>query len=475
MEDGCEGRKDGVGGGAAFVMSTVRAGLCWRILGDSWASLGGKPCEKWYETGRVHFVKEEEFGLIGAEGVRAMSKGSDRGEELGAGMSGGVTGSGAGGVSKAAGEGPAGGAVGGGVLRMPPASFAEDAEGALGESTGDAAGSAACDAAAMAGVVGEASAGSLVAGGLSAGSSAADGAPAPAGVSAAPAATSAADRVDRADYDQLYSTRYKIGEFAAMTGMSPSRVRFYERQGLFESHREENGYRYYTAQDAFRANAFRVLLQYGFSVEEAIRMLDEHQDNAEFRQSLADQRRELERQREQLRHRIDRVDRALGCLDLPPGGKFVLSDEQDWLYVEASKRSDFSPSVENARTIALFYDRLDVTSCVRILSRADLEGGAGIIEPSYVIAMPESEASSLEGCELSEDLPGVKRLVLGKCLRFYRRISREQSLRRESFDGMFEWIRVHGYRLRSDVLLVPSFFNLDGKGEDVEILFAPIE
>ena len=56
---------------------------------------------------------------------------------------------------------------------------------------------------------------------------------------------------------------YKIGEFAAMTGMSPSKVRFYEKSGLFcANEREENGYRVFTPQYAFRANAFRVLLKY---------------------------------------------------------------------------------------------------------------------------------------------------------------------------------------------------------------------
>lgn len=34
--------------------------------------------------------------------------------------------------------------------------------------------------------------------------------------------------------DAMYEEqRYRIGEFSAMTGMTPSRVRFYERQGLF--------------------------------------------------------------------------------------------------------------------------------------------------------------------------------------------------------------------------------------------------
>ena len=70
---------------------------------------------------------------------------------------------------------------------------------------------------------------------------------------------------------------YRIKEFAAMTGLPPSKIRFYEKHGLLATRREENGYRVFSPEDAFRANAFRVLLQYGFTVEQAVAMLDAEQ------------------------------------------------------------------------------------------------------------------------------------------------------------------------------------------------------
>ena len=57
---------------------------------------------------------------------------------------------------------------------------------------------------------------------------------------------------------------YRIREFSAMTGLSQSKIRFYEKRGFLLSHREENGYRVFTPEDAFRSNAFRMLLQHGF-------------------------------------------------------------------------------------------------------------------------------------------------------------------------------------------------------------------
>src|SRR5699024_3023552 len=70
---------------------------------------------------------------------------------------------------------------------------------------------------------------------------------------------------------------YRIKEFAAMTGLPPSKIRFYEKHGLLSARREENGYRVFSPEDAFRSNAFRVLLQYGFTVEQAVSMLDAEQ------------------------------------------------------------------------------------------------------------------------------------------------------------------------------------------------------
>ena len=81
---------------------------------------------------------------------------------------------------------------------------------------------------------------------------------------------------------------YRIKEFAAMTGLPPSKIRFYEKHGLLATRREENGYRVFSPEDAFRANAFRVLLQYGFTVEQAVAMLDAEQGTDDFKRSLED-------------------------------------------------------------------------------------------------------------------------------------------------------------------------------------------
>lgn len=279
------------------------------------------------------------------------------------------------------------------------------------------------------------------------------------------------------DYDREYSgRRYRIGEFAAMTGMSASRIRFYEKQGLFGGAKERNGYRYFTPQDAFRANAFRVLLQYGFSVDLAIEMIDSRQKSDEFRCSLVAQRQALERQAELLRYRQARIAQALDLLDLPDpenlplASRFEVVDMEDWLYVEASHGSDFSVSQENADTIAHFYEMLHVSSCIRVIPMADLLGEGPTVSPNYANGFKASEGWRVA----PEDLPHVRRLVMGKCLAARRMLTRAESLRRESYAPALEFLSQRGYRVRGDALLLPGFLNLDGEGSDVETLYVPI-
>ena len=65
---------------------------------------------------------------------------------------------------------------------------------------------------------------------------------------------------------------YRINLFSKMVGLSPSKIRFYEKYGLLKVKRDSNGYRYFTHHDAFRVmpSCFNA---YGFTVEQAVRCL----------------------------------------------------------------------------------------------------------------------------------------------------------------------------------------------------------
>lgn len=262
-----------------------------------------------------------------------------------------------------------------------------------------------------------------------------------------------------------------IKEFAAMTGLSQSQVRFYEKHGLFDSMRQENGYRTFTPEYAFRVNAFRMLLQYGFGVDQAIEMLDERQDSSEFELSLGDQKARLEREAQLLRFRLERIEQALALIKLESDARFTVLDVPDYLYVRASKGRDFHVSLENEAEIAEYYSLLSVASCARIIAMENFLDDSPAIDPSYVIAIPEVKADHLSESAKHRS----SRLIMGKCVCFQRWATREESARKSSFEDLQTYLASHGYHLRNNILLVPGFLNLDGRGKDVETLMVPID
>lgn len=61
----------------------------------------------------------------------------------------------------------------------------------------------------------------------------------------------------------------KIGELAELTGLAPSRIRFYERIGLLKTvTREANGYRSYPPEAAMVLKLITTAQQAGFSLDE---------------------------------------------------------------------------------------------------------------------------------------------------------------------------------------------------------------
>lgn len=65
----------------------------------------------------------------------------------------------------------------------------------------------------------------------------------------------------------------KIGELSKLSGLAPSRIRFYEASGLISTTRQANGYREYSPQSAQTLAIITCAQQAGFSLEEIRRLL----------------------------------------------------------------------------------------------------------------------------------------------------------------------------------------------------------
>ena len=64
-----------------------------------------------------------------------------------------------------------------------------------------------------------------------------------------------------------------IGEIAKQTGLSASRIRFYETQGLLSASRRANGYRTYDADTLVTLNIITCAQDAGFTLDEIRRLL----------------------------------------------------------------------------------------------------------------------------------------------------------------------------------------------------------
>ncbi|HDX4048278.1 TPA: MerR family transcriptional regulator [Enterobacter soli] len=96
----------------------------------------------------------------------------------------------------------------------------------------------------------------------------------------------------------------KIGELAKMTGITPSRIRFYEAEGLLpRPSRQGNGYRTYSLQAANLLKIIDNAQRTGFSLEQIRRFLPQSQkqwDHEGLIQSLNTRIAEIETMQKQL-------------------------------------------------------------------------------------------------------------------------------------------------------------------------------
>lgn len=262
----------------------------------------------------------------------------------------------------------------------------------------------------------------------------------------------------------------KIKEFSAMTGLSPSSIRFYDKHGLFECNRSENGYRVFSPEDAFRSNAFRTLFKYGFSIDEAARIINEEQGCEEFAESLRDRKAEMQREIDELQVRIHHVDRALNHIE-ERAGLCTEVDECDFYCIRASHGYDFGVASDNRSAIAEIYEHLGLSFCSRIITKEDLESNTPTLDPSYVISIKKENAHLLS----EETLNAAELVELGHCVYFRREATREESAHRTSYAPLYEYLAEHDLAIKGDALLFPLFLNLDGKGRDAEAIYVPVK
>jgi DNA-binding transcriptional MerR regulator len=109
----------------------------------------------------------------------------------------------------------------------------------------------------------------------------------------------------------------KIGELAQLSGLTASRIRFYESQGLIRQvERSANGYRRYSQQALQTLQLIQCAQQAGFSLDELKQLLPDNVTGAfKHDELMAGLHRKVEQIEEMQRHLAQSKAQLLGWID----------------------------------------------------------------------------------------------------------------------------------------------------------------
>ena len=99
--------------------------------------------------------------------------------------------------------------------------------------------------------------------------------------------------------------KYSIGEVSLRLGLSRDTLRFYEKKGIIQPEKEENGYRSYTYDDISRLLSIMYYRRLNFSLEDIERILYKsslHSSRSMIQKKITEEKQQLELHRQSLVH-----------------------------------------------------------------------------------------------------------------------------------------------------------------------------
>jgi DNA-binding transcriptional MerR regulator len=196
----------------------------------------------------------------------------------------------------------------------------------------------------------------------------------------------------------------RIGELAALVGVSTRTVRHYHHEGLLpEPERLSNGYREYGLRDAVMLARIRRLAELGLSLDEINDVLADDRGR-DLREVLLELDADLARQQEEVRAQRDRLAGLLAEVDLHPDSVAVSPELAAVLHRLPADDSPFAAL--DREVLKLIESRVDP---------ADRAAFAGLFEPltePAAIASGQALNARLDGlADAAPDDPRVARLA----------------------------------------------------------------
>lgn len=147
----------------------------------------------------------------------------------------------------------------------------------------------------------------------------------------------------------------KIGELAAMAGISPKALRVYERMNIIVPAKvdEETGYRYYTADQVKQVDALIEWKELGFTLKEVKKIFSRKYSKEDIETIMEAKKKEWQEYIWQAEQKIDTIEELkqrleTGTEDL----KEMTDEERAWYLIKMSCISD--NNVRNALSEAIW-------------------------------------------------------------------------------------------------------------------------
>lgn len=267
------------------------------------------------------------------------------------------------------------------------------------------------------------------------------------------------------------SVKYRIAEFARMVGVEPSTVRYYEKQGWPSNQRDPNGYRVFSEEDAFRMNMFRSIYSRGFSIREALQMM-EFPSRRELIQGLERNSQDMERELLLLEARKQYAEETLQILRLREEGRPMLwrTQLEDHYYLPASILGDFTVTQKNGRTRMAWEENFPFTRFVGVAdAKAFAQGEQALIDCGEAVSEKDRERFNYPVDKT------VRRLSLGDCLCFFNGSDHPDHMDIREHPAVREYLKEHGLRARGELLYFYLMLYIAEDGEDSGIAALPVE
>lgn len=266
------------------------------------------------------------------------------------------------------------------------------------------------------------------------------------------------------------SLKFRIAEFAKMVGVEPSTVRYYEKHGFPGNRRDENGYRVFDERDAFRMNNFRSIYAQGFSIKEALRMMEEP-SRKEVIRGLQENCRDMERELLLLAARKRWAEETLRLMELREEGAPMLwrLELPDFYYLPACVQRDFTITQENWETRNVWEDWLGVTRFVGIVDgQRFCRGEAVLIDLGEAVPAPDLEAY---GYPVDRT---VRRLPMGDCLCFYSSGRTQPYLSLGNHPEVEEYLKKNALAAGGEILNFFLMLYAQEEGNGASIVVLPV-